>query len=123
MKPKTIFLLGLLTFLITASPGVGDAQTLDLSSGLFRGDNITLPGRDIEYVDDGVVITYSIPQVAEMLNHDNPSEIIWNVPGFVAYSILGYPALPMRNDIFTLEGRGQISVSLLEESHIDYKHS
>lgn len=121
MKTKTIVLSGFLTLLIAASPGVGDAQTLDLSSGLFRGDNITLPGRDIEYVDDGVVITYSIPQVAEILNHDNPSEIIWNVPGFVAYSIPGYPALPMRNDIFTLEGRGQISVSLLEENHIDYK--
>lgn len=121
MKTKTLFLSGFLTLLIAASPGAGDAQTLDLSSGLFHGDNITLPGRDIEYVDDGVVITYSIPQVAEMLNLDNPNEIIWNVPGFVAYSIPGYPALPMRNDIFTLEGCGQISVSLLEENHIDYK--
>lgn len=107
-----------LLFCIFAVLGFSQSR-LSLNSGQFTKITQSIPTRSVEYVDDGVIVTYSIP-TADEISTAGSNEIIWGIQGFTNNTGEGNPAVPMRNDIFSFEGSANVSVELIEENHRDY---
>lgn len=96
---------------------------IDLTTGQVSADTLLLsPERDVEYVEDGIVVTYKIRRAA--LDEDDLYAGTFNIeiPGFTACSSLRMPGLPMGGDFFIVPRDSEPSVSLVSARHRDLKY-
>ena len=78
-----------------------------------------LPERSIEFVSNGVIVTY---QFANPVIHPNslvPNTFFWQYPGFGINDKSGEPAVPFRNDLFYVPANHAAIVNIIEAEYTD----
>ncbi|MBO4966392.1 MAG: hypothetical protein J6C81_09095 [Muribaculaceae bacterium] len=94
-------------------------QQLKISDGEFSKKLPQIPSRNIEYVSDGVIVTYTFTDVLSM-QAENKGRFFWKIPGFGTLSDEGFPMIPNRVDAFTIDENHDVKLTVLEEEYTDY---
>jgi hypothetical protein len=89
--------------------------TLEAKEGIEE----TIPTRDIEEVSDGLIVTYCFENV--LINDDIlfPDASFLYINGFNFNMNSGEPAIPFRQDTFTIPLGVSVSVSVIDSSYIE----
>lgn len=77
------------------------------------------PYRDVEIVDDGVIVTYRFRGAIHQQDPLYPDAKFWKIPGFGQNSIAGEPAYPFRWDTFAVPDGATAEVEILESEYSD----
>lgn len=94
---------------------------MTISSGQYGKTMPKIPSRNIEYVSDGVIVTYTFTDVLSMRASANGDEFSWKVPGFGNLADEGLPTIPNRIDSFTIDENHDVKLTILEEEYVDYE--
>lgn len=78
-----------------------------------------IPYRDVEVVEDGVIVTYHFNGASIVPNSAFPNTYLWKIPNFGINDIEGEPAVPFRWDIFTIPPSHGFEVELLDSAYND----
>ncbi len=114
----------LLLFLSLLALSLQARQIIDLNTGKAFADTVLFsPERDVEYVEDGIIVTYKISKAA--LDEDDLYVGAFNIhiPGFTACSSLRMPGVPMGGDFFIVPKDSEPSVNLISAKHKDLKYA
>ena len=77
------------------------------------------PYRDVEIVDDGVIVTYRFRGAIHQQDPLYPDAKFWRIPGFGQNSIAGEPAYPFRWDTFAIPDGATAEVEMMESEYTD----
>jgi hypothetical protein len=78
-----------------------------------------MPKRDVEEVDDGIIVTYYFDNAITQQDLLYPECVLWKIPGFGLNETKGEPATPIRWDSFSLPANTRVSVEVIDSSYID----
>lgn len=111
-----------LLFLMGSSPLILADSTLTITNGAISNDKLPLvPNRTIEYISNGVIVSYSFKEAFSFAEEDAFEAYHWRIPGFNNISEEGLPALPFRVDIFNAPVGYEVSYTVIEEEYMDYE--
>lgn len=80
------------------------------------------PQKNIEYVDDGVVITYKISEAAFSEDDLYPNSFNIEIPGFFSSDSLGMPAVPTGSFCHIMPAGSEPVLTILKADFIDLKY-
>lgn len=89
-----------------------NAQTVISLNGTTYSE-VTMPRRDVEEVDDGIIVTYYFDNAIAQQDLLYPECILWKIPGFGLNETVGEPAIPFRWDSFSLPQNVNIGMKYL----------
>ncbi len=96
-----------------------DAQTIvSLNDSIYS--EVTMPKRNVDEVDDGIVVTYYFDNAIIQTDLLYPECVMWKIPGFGVNETVGEPAIPSRWDSFALPQNVGVAVEVLDSSYVDY---
>lgn len=92
-----------------------------LPSITYSQDN--MPIRNVELVDDGVIVTYRFPQIRQQECPSFPQSSYWKIPGFPLNDVEGEPAVPFHWDTFAVPEGATASVEVIDSAFVDVEGS
>ncbi len=113
----------LLMFFLSLASSVHARQIIDLSLGQVTNDSVLqAPEKDVEYVSDGIVVTYKIQKAA--LSEDDLYTGTFNleIPGFSNCMELRMPGIPMGGDYYIVPKGSEPTVALVSAKYKDLKY-
>lgn len=114
-------LLTMAMLLLSATGLLASPQAIRLKTGqVVRQDSASPPEKNVEYVDDGVIVTYTFTDAILHQPTQESDASMWKMKGLATLEQDGLPSIPVRCDLFYLETGFDVSVTLLEETHTDY---
>lgn len=93
-------------------------QNINLTSGKTSQYNSCIPTRTLEYLSDGVKITYSF-ESANTCVCNNENEIQWKIDGFCQYMEPGFPDLPVKSESFYIPKDYDVELEVESSPHLD----
>ena len=78
-----------------------------------------MPTRNVELVDDGVIVTYRFPQIRQQECPSFPQASYWKIPGFPLNDVEGEPAVPFHWDTFAVPEGATASVEVIDSAFVD----
>ena len=78
-----------------------------------------IPYRDVEIVDDGVIVTYRFNGAIQQQDPLYPEAKFWKIPGFGQNSIAGEPAYPFRWDSFVIPDGATANLEIVDSTYRD----
>ena len=81
---------------------------------------VTMPRRDVEEVDDGIIVTYHFDNAIIQQDILYPECVMWKIPEFGLNETAGEPSIPFRWDSFALPENTTINLEVLDTSYIDF---
>ena len=116
----------LLIFALIATKAVSSYGycTLNLSTGDITDNRFTTdyPTRNINYLDDGIVVTYNFSSANLRNDEIYPESIVWDIPGAKMSETLGKPLLPHIFDTLILPPGSNPTISLLSSEYKCYNY-
>ena len=115
--------LVLLMLFLSLASSVHARQIIDLSTGQVSNDSVLqAPEKDVEYVSDGIVVTYKIQKAA--LSEDDLYNGTFNleIPGFSNCMELRMPGIPMGGDYYIVPKDSEPTVALVSAKYKDLKY-
>ena len=95
-------------------------QTLNLLTGEYTdGIENTIPTRDIEEVDDGIIVTYSLAKISNRCDADFPETYRVSINEFGCNHEHGKPMVPVRNDAFVIPTDIKPFITIIDSSYVD----
>jgi|GEM_PF-188942 peptidase C25 gingipain len=113
----------LLMLFLSLAPSLHARQIIDLSTGQVTNDSVLqAPEKDVEYVGDGIVVTYKIQKAA--LSEDDLYTGTFNleIPGFSNCMELRMPGIPMGGDYYIVPKDSEPTVALVSARYKDLKY-
>ena len=95
-------------------------RTLEIASGRMDTKVPELSDRTVEYVSDGVIVSYSFKDILSFRIANEDGYFTWRLPGFSTLSEEGFPAVPNRADVFTIGNGYDVDFSIIDEEFVDY---
>lgn len=80
------------------------------------------PQKNIEYVDDGIVVTYKISEAAFLEDDLYPNSFNIEIPGFFSSDSLGMPAVPTGSFCHIMPGGSEPVLTIIKAEFIDLKY-
>lgn len=122
MKGRLQF-LSIFTAMMFA-PLISVAQsTLTISTGQINHCQLpSAPTRSIEYVDDGIIVTYNFANILTT-HSEKVNGINFDIPGFFNSETEYYPSLPSKNDVFSDSYGDNFDTEILDTEFVDYEVS
>ena len=107
---------------VSGSSSLSAQHCLDLSDNeTLSNEYFIRPTAKITPESDGFVVTYSIPHVMKKPDPLFEGSFCWEIPGFGQIDKESYPALPFKNDSFTLpDGCDSVRVTMLHADTIPF---
>ena len=106
----------IIIILLITTLGITAQKYISLKDGSYvdeiKGEQCV---RDIQYVDDGVVVTYNFRYVTAVKDPLYPQNTFLSIRGFGQNNKVGTPSFPKRLDSFTIP-EGKTAQILIEES-------
>lgn len=119
---KDIFRVTLSIIIFSVSISGFGQSTLSIGTGQFNNHQFpSIPQRQIEYIEDGIIVTYSIDNVLSLCDISANGAFDWLIPGFTNLRQQNMPSVPVRTDVFTIPFGYIWQVTLIEEEHVDYE--
>lgn len=118
---KKICILSLLFLLMHFQCIIGQRTFIRLIDGAIVTGGLysTMPTRTIEYVDDGILVTYRFDYVSLSTDHLFPSSSILEFEGFGIGEYPEKPALPVRWDRFYVPSENDYSINIIDSSFVE----
>ena len=113
----------LLMFFLSLASSLHARQIIDLSTGQVSNDSVLqAPEKDVEYVGDGIVVTYKIQKAA--LSEDDLYTGTFNleIPGFSNCMELRMPGIPMGGDYYIVPKDSEPTVALVSAKYKDLRY-
>ena len=108
-----------LCMLLFMSAVFSDAQTvISLNDTIYS--KVAMPRRNVEIVDDGIIVTYDFGNAIIQQDSLYPQCVMWKIPGFGLNEMAGEPAIPFRWDSFTLPKNTRINLEVIDSSFVDF---
>lgn len=107
-----------LSFLFIISPSFAD-RYISLSTGSIKENCIARYNRELEYLPDGIHITYSFDGVNTYLQSNKDCNAHWRINGFASYMTPGYPDLPVIVDKFYIPLCFDVSLEIEKSPYFD----
>ena len=128
MKRYTLFLTCIratlyLVFLFPTHTTYGQivVETINLNNGsTIKGLQAEMPTRDVEYVRDGLLVTYTFNSMYIHPNPESPHSFFLKIKGFGLNSEEGKPSLPMHWDSIVLPTNSNFKMMVVDSSYIEY---
>lgn len=115
MKKKLLFLI-VATFALTLQAH----QIIDLRTGDLSSDSLlTSPQRNIEYVSDGIIVTYKIDKIAIFKDDLYPNTYRVDIPGFSDCDSVAMPSIVSAVRFYILPKGTIPTLTLLSSKHVD----
>lgn len=108
-----------LSMLLLIAAVFSNAQTVITLNGTSYSE-VTMPRRNVEEVDDGIIVTYYFDNAITQQDLLYPGCVLWKIPGFGLNETVGEPAIPFRWDSFSLPQNTSISLEVLDSSFVDF---
>jgi len=86
---------------------------------IYGQTNDCIPYRDVEIVEDGVIVTYRFSGAIHQQDPLYPDAKFWKIPGFGQNSVAGEPAYPFRWDTFAIPDSATAEVEMIESEYSD----
>ena len=117
-----LYALAVLLLFVSGSSSLSAQHCLDLSDNeTLSNEYFIRPTAKVTPESDGFVVTYSIPHVMKKPDPLFDGLFCWEIPGFGQIDMEGYPALPFKNDSFTLpDGCDSVRVTMLHADAIPF---
>ena len=109
----------ILCLLLLNMIAVSNAQTI-ISLNDSTYSQVSMPIRNVEEVEDGIIVTYYFDNAIVQEDLLYPENIMWKIPGFGLNEIVGEPAIPSRKDMFSIPANAKIEVAVLDSSYVDF---
>ena len=108
-----------LSMLLLIAAVFSNAQTVITLNGTSYSE-VTMPRRNVEEVDDGIIVTYYFDNAITQQDLLYPGCVLWKIPGFGLNETAGEPAIPFRWDSFSLPQNTSVSLEVLDSSFVDF---
>ena len=108
-----------LCVLLSMAAVFSNAQTVISLNGTAYSE-VTMPRRDVEEVDDGIIVTYYFDNAIAQPDLLYPECVMWKIPGFGLNEAVGEPAIPFRWDSFSLPQNTRVNLEVLDSSFVDF---
>ena len=115
MRYFFIFVFLIFNICVANSQYVITLNTGDTTSGVFS----QTPTRNIEYVDNGIIVTYSFENATIIEDPLYDGCFMWDYVGFGVNEIPTQPAIPFRLDSFTIPIGCYATVELVDSQFVD----
>ena len=92
--------------------------TLLLTSMMSMAQD-TVPTREIEITDDGIIVTYNICGSYHQDDLLHAGKKFWKIPGFSLSDVGGTPSVPFRWDTFVIPDDVEVSVCVIDSAYTD----
>ena len=109
----------ILCTLLFITAALTNAQTVISLNGITYSE-VTMPKRDVEQVEDGIIVTYYFDNAVTQQDLLYNDCILWRIPGFGLNETVGEPSTPFRWDSFSLPQNTRISIEVLDSSYVDF---
>lgn len=97
---------------------ISNAQTI-ISFNDSVYSRATPPQKNVEEVNDGIIVTYKIDNAIIQQDLLYPECSMWKILGFRQNNLLGKPAIPFRWDSFAIPTDIGISIEILDTTYTD----
>ena len=115
--------LVLLMLFLPLASSLHARQIIDLSTGQVTNDSVLqVPEKDVEYVGDGIVVTYKIQKAALSEDDLYPGTFNLEIPGFSNCMELRMPGIPMGGDYYIVPKDSEPTVALVSAKYKDLKY-
>lgn len=116
MKKILLYML-----LLMANQTLLAQQTILLSDGsIVEGIQETIPTRDVEETDSGIIVTYEFNKVVKHDDLQSAGSSFLSINGFGYYDIPSQPCTLFRWDSFSVPKNIMITVSVIDSSYIEF---
>ena len=114
----------LLLFLIAiAFAASGNAMVVDIATGKsVIGSAAKSPDRSIEYVDDGIIVTYKFSHINLHPDELYPGTYSAEIPSFSTSFITGYPAVPCGVGVHIMPSGSEPTLTVLNSTYTDLSY-
>ncbi|MBQ8219644.1 MAG: hypothetical protein IJZ31_00315 [Bacteroidaceae bacterium] len=109
----------ILCTLLFITAALTNAQTVISLNGITYSE-VTMPKRDVEQVEDGIIVTYYFDNAVTQQDLLYNDCVLWRIPGFGLNETVGEPSTPFRWDSFSLPQNTRISIEVLDSSYVDF---
>ena len=109
----------ILSILLFVATMFSNAQTVISLNGNTYAE-ATMPRRNVEEVDDGIIVTYYFDNAITQQDLLYPECTMWKIPGFGVNEVVGEPAIPFRWDSFSVPSNTRLSIEIIDTSYIDF---
>lgn len=108
-----LFLLPLSTF---------GQYVLDLSTCDFTTKSVELPGKKVEYIENGIIVTYEISTVGLFEDDLFPGSYHFSIPGFSEWTEAGLPAILNCVNSFVIPPGSKPKIELISSNYVDLNY-
>ena len=115
MKKISLFIVLLMNVCIATGQQIITLATGDTVHGVFS----QTPTRSIEYVDNGILVTYSFEKATIMEDPLYEGRYMWKYRGFGLNDVPALPAIPFRMDAFMIPRGCSVTVELVDSQFVD----
>lgn len=117
---KKLLLLFLIAIAFAAS---GNAMVVDIATGKsVSGSAAKSPDRSIEYVDDGIIVTYKFSHINLHPDELYPGTYSADIPSFSTSFITGYPAVPCGVGVHIMPSGSEPTLTVLHSTYTDLSY-
>ena len=97
-------------------------RILNLSTGEITDEYlISEPERNIEYLDDGYLITYIFSKAILREDPTYPNSYFWSYPHFMESEVIGSPAFPYQNNWLDIDNSIP-TMEIVESNYVDFHY-
>lgn len=119
MKISFLFFFLLMNVCIATGQQIITLATGDTVHGVFS----QTPKRSIEYINNGILVTYTFEKATIMEDPLYEGCYMWKYRGFDLNDIPAHPAIPFRLDAFTIPKGCLATVELIDSQFVDFPYS
>lgn len=110
----------IICLLISIGLPINAQQTISLIDGSIADTVLsTTPTRNVQVVDDGIIVTYNFNNIIIQQDDIYPSASLLSINGFSRNTAATEPALLSRYDSFTVPSGMKASISIIDSSFIE----
>lgn len=118
MNKLFVFIFLLMNVCIAKSQHIITLSTGDTIIGVFS----QAPARSIEYVNNGILVTYNFEKTTIMEDDIYERNYIWSYVGFGVNDTPTQPAIPYRKDSYTMPSGCSATIELVDSQYVDFPY-